>query len=469
MNYVIFFPDELRAEELHCYGNKNIKTPNFDSLAKQGVLFEQCHVQNTVCSPSRCCLITGRYVHNEGHRTLTNLVKPYEKQLFRYLKEAGYEIVIYGKNDMFSQETKKLYTDVFKKNGGINHKISKPVKEFGEKGYFNFLFDKLEGDPKDHQDYYDVKAGIDYLSQKKKGDKPFVLFLPLILPHCPYSAHAPYYSMYGKKDIMPLRPYGTGKPMFHKYIRELRDIDGDDMSDIQAEYMGMTSYTDWLLGEVMKALESSEVADDTMLIASSDHGDYAGDYGLVEKWPSGMEDVLTRVPLIVKAPFAKKGHRVKEQVELFDVMATILDNEKIEPQHTYYAQSFLNQLKGASGDKNRAVFCEGGYNLNESHCYESKFKFFEDHSHLYYPKALQQMKYPESVGRATMIRTLTHKLILRTYGDNELYDLVKDPMEITNCYNKPDYKEIQDSLKNRILEWYISTSDTVPFEPDPRG
>ena len=69
MNYVLFFPDELRAKNLSCYGHPTIRTPSFDRLSLEGVTFESCYVQNPVCSPSRCCLFTGTYVHTLGHRT----------------------------------------------------------------------------------------------------------------------------------------------------------------------------------------------------------------------------------------------------------------------------------------------------------------------------------------------------------------------------------------------------------------
>ncbi|MDR0719585.1 MAG: sulfatase-like hydrolase/transferase, partial [Treponema sp.] len=82
-NYIIFFPDELRAETLSIYGNTKMKTPNFDRLAGQGVRFDQCHVQNPVCSPSRCSLFTGQYIHAAGHRSLWNLLKPHEHNLFK--------------------------------------------------------------------------------------------------------------------------------------------------------------------------------------------------------------------------------------------------------------------------------------------------------------------------------------------------------------------------------------------------
>jgi len=209
-----------------------------------------------------------------------------------------------------------------------------------------------------------------------------------------------------------------------------------------------------------------------MFFASSDHGDFAGEYGLVEKWPSGCEDVLTRVPLLVSGPGCKKGHRAAGQVELFDIMATIMEGAGITAQHTHYARSLMPQLAGVSGDMDRAVFCEGGYNKNEYHCNEGaeleSRSFMKSPGNIYYPKGLQQREHPESVGRATMIRTLKHKLVLRTYGDHELYDLPSDPGELNNLYGEKAYASVQADLERRMLDWYIATADSVPMEEDPR-
>jgi hypothetical protein len=87
---------------------------------------------------------------------------------------------------------------------------------------------------------------------------------------------------------------------------------------------------------------------------------------------------------------------------------------------------------------------------------------------IYYPKGLQQREYPESVGRASMIRTMTHKLVLRTYGDHELYDLNEDPRELDNLYGRKEYMDVQSSLERRLLDWYIAASDSVPMEEDSR-
>ena len=87
------------------------------------------------------------------------------------------------------------------------------------------------------------------------------------------------------------------------------------MEKVQAIYLGMLTYVDSMLGEVLSALDESGLAEDTTGAVSSDHGDFAGDYGLVEKWPSALDDVLTRVPLLIRAPGNRAGHVVREPVE----------------------------------------------------------------------------------------------------------------------------------------------------------
>lgn len=473
MNYVFFFPDEMRAEALGCYGSSFIKTPNFDTLAAQGILFEQCHVQNPVCSPSRCCLFTGRYPHSDGHRSLWNLIKPNEKNLMGYLREAGYDVRIYGKNDVFSPEAAEKFTDEFIPFGDSLKSPVRPVKDYGEQGYYNFLYKPSDGGIEDIADYKIVEKGIEFIRSWKPGDKPFMLFLPMLYPHCPYTAPESFYGMYlDKLDQIDPRPVCEKKPAFHSLIRKYRNLDTADARKIQAVYASMVSYSDMLLGRVMDCLSKTGRDQDTMLIASSDHGDYAGDYGLVEKWPSGAEDVLTRVPLIIRSPGCRAGHRVKEIVEMFDIMPTILETAGIKPQHQFYAKSLVKQLGGATGDPDRLAFCEGGYNPNEFQCSEGADKpsveWMKDPHNIYYPKHLQQKRNPESSGRSVMARSLQYKYIRRCFGDHELYDLQKDPRELNNVYGDPAYSDIQREFELKILDWYLETADAAPFEEDAR-
>jgi arylsulfatase A-like enzyme len=473
MNYVFFNPDELRAESVSCYGHPLVQTPYCDRVAAEGVRFEQCHVQHTVCAPSPCSLMTGWYPHVAGHRTLWNLLRPEEPSLFGYLREAGHNIQWRGKNDLYSPEAFRQNVDHWEHASGEH--CGPFLFTPDQAPYWTFLSAPFPGSLEDTGDMRNVRSGVEFLKQVRPGNPPFFLYLPLSMPHPPYGAPEPFHSMYSPGDLPPLRPAELGgKPDLYGLIRRYRRLDQiseDLFRRVQATYLGMISYVDWMLGELMRCLDDTGLAESTTLIVASDHGDWAGDYGLVEKWPSAMDDTLTRVPLLIRSPGSASGHVVKEPVELFDVMPTVLGLAGISPRHTHFARSLLPQLAGAGGDPERAVFCEGGYDTHEPHCFEGRQNsdaLFRDKNNLYYPKGLQQQEHPESVCRSTMLRTGAQKLVRRTTGENELYDLHSDPRELRNRYNDPAQAATRQTLESRLLDWSIHTSDVVRHE-HPRG
>ena len=325
------------------------------------------------------------------------------------------------------------------------------------------------------QDFVSVKKAIDYI--KSDPDNPFMLYLPTGFPHCPYHAPRGYHDMYNPEDIPELRPVcEDGKPSFYNKIRETRCLDkinDSEFKEINAKYLGMISYVDSIYGELLDALEETGLDQKTAIFMFSDHGDWAGDYGLVEKWPSGLDDTLTRVPLIAKIPDGASGHVVEECVQHFDIMPTVLELAGIEPNHSFFANSLVQQLKGDSGDPNRAVYTEGGYDHpQDDWCFEGResvHKSLLDETNIYYPKIILQKEEPETVCRSTMIRTMSYKLIMRTKQLNELYDLKNDPEELNNVYEDSRYQDIRNELEKRMLEWYIKTSDAPEWYNHPRG
>jgi len=474
VNFVLFCPDEMRAESVSCYGHPLVKMPNYDRLAEEGVRFDQCYVQHPVCSPSRCSLMTGWYPHVSGHRTLWHLLRPHEPSLFRYLREAGYHIEWHGKNDLYAPDYFRIAVDRFDTRPG-GHAGANPYGQ-DEAPYYSFHHEPFPGGLEDTNDMRNVRSGIDFLRSRSGRDGPFLLYLPLSMPHPPYSAPQPYHDMYDPGDLPPLRPAGLeGKPDFHQLIRQYRNLDklpDGLLEKIQAIYLGMNSYVDWMLGQLLDALDETGLADETAVFVFSDHGDWAGDYGLVEKWPSALDDTMVRVPLIVRAPGNSSGHVVREQVELFDIMATIMELAGVEAEHTHFARSLVRQLHGERGDPDRAVFAEGGYDVHEPHCFEGRWAEYDiprTPRHIYWPKGLQQQEHPESVCRAVMIRTLDYKLIYRPAGLHELYDLRNDPRELRNVHSDPRYAGVRSELESRLLEWYVHTSDVVPRDENPRG
>jgi choline-sulfatase len=487
-NFVLFFPDEMRASSVSCYGEQTVNMPNFDRLAAEGTRFDTCIVQNPVCTPSRCSLMTGLYVHNGGHRSLWHNLRPHEPSLFRYLKNAGYDIAWYGKNDLYSQEyLEEIVGDLGHKRGTYPPTSREPAVLGGKNPhppddprYYSFLYGPLPEEAGEPRLDVHIARGLDFLESRTEADKPFMLYLPITQPHPPYQALARFHGMYNPDEVaggVVPPDAASGKPAYVDMIRKSRRLDELDakvFAEIYAVYLGMNSYVDYMLGQVLDVLESTGLAENTTVIVCSDHGDWAGNYGLVEKWSNAMEDDLVRVPLLIKTPGGQAGHVVREPVEMFDIMPTVLELAGIACTHDHFAQSLAGQLRGAPGDPNRAAFCEGGYDArddvaNEWRSQGAHAAQLRNPHTVYYPKVRLQYDHPESIARTAMVRTMAHKLNKRTSGEHELYDLVNDPKELHNQYHNPKYAAVRQELETRLLDWYLNTSDTIPKDYDPRG
>lgn len=478
MNFVFFFPDEMRADSVSCYGHPLVQMPNYDRIAAEGVRFDQCYTQHPVCSPSRCSLMTGWYPHVAGHRTLWQLLHTWEPSLFRDLKAHGYHIEWHGKNDLYAPDYFDEAVDSYSQEPG-GHAGPNPY-DLGDPRYYSFDYEPFPQGLHETSDMRNVQKGIDFMRQRQPDDPPFFLYLPLSMPHPPYAAPEPYHTMYDPNDVPPLRPADLpDKPDYHDLIRQYRRLDELDdafLRKIRAQYLGMNSYCDWMLGQFLQTLEETGLEEDTVLIISADHGDWAGDYGLVEKWPSALDDCILRVPLLIRMPGNQAGHAIDTPVELFDIMATVYELAGIAPDHTHFAQSLAPQLHGAPGDAERAVFAEGGYDPHQPHCFEGRMvgrgashAIFGDPSQIYYPKGLQQQEQPESVCRATMIRWQDFKLIRRSAGVHELYNMAEDPQELHNLYHDAAHGHIRQTLETHMLDWYIHTADVITKQECPRG
>lgn len=462
-NIVIFMPDELRADALGCYGNPVCKTPNFDKLASQGTLFENTHVQFPVCGASRCSILTGWPTSVRGHRSLYYFLRQDEPNLFRYLKQAGYDVFWFGKNDALAAQS--FYDSVtywsetagFRRAGGLPDSI----------GPGNTFLLPPAGDRRKTHDYALVKAAIEVI-ERKEHDKPFCLFIPINNPHPPYSAPNDFQDLYTRAAIDVVSPIRRGKPNYHQGIRDYYGLEGlpeSTFRQVRTVYYGQVSYADWLLGEVMEALDRSGRSADTALMTFSDHGDYAGDYGLVEKWPSGLEDTLTHVPLIIRMPGGVAGHRVRAMNEVYDIMQTCIDLAGTTTNHTHFSRTLIPQLRGAAGDPHRCAFAEGGYNIYEPQCYEPLNTVLS----IYGPKVKLQNQRPETITRCAMVRNHGHKLILRPDGVSELYDLQRDPHETRNLYGESGVARVQAALTQKLLDHYIRTTGIAPMDKDQRA
>jgi len=466
-NLILFMPDELRADALACYGNPVARTPNFDRLAAEGVRFASCHVQFPVCGASRCSLLTGWPAHVRGHRSLYYFLRPEEPNLFRYLRRAGYDVYWFGKNDALAAASFPASVTEWRDRSPPMTPQTLALYASGgtTPGATTMLF-PASGDRRESGDYANVAAAIRLIEQRD-SPRPFCLFLALSQPHPPYRAPDGFHDLHRPDDVPPLVPPDLpGKPPFHAALRQAMALTGVSeavLREVRAVYLGQASFSDWLLGELLEALDRTGLTADTVVFATSDHGDYAGDYGLVEKWPAGLEDCLTHVPLIVRAPEGAQGHVVGELTELYDIMATMLELAGAPAEHTHFARSLCPQLMGAAGDPGRAAYAEGGYNPYEPQAFEPLI------GGLYGPKTRLQNERPETVARCSAIRTATHRLIHRPSGQSELYDCLGDPGLTRNLIDEPACADVRDALRQRLLDWYVNTSGVPASDKDARG
>jgi arylsulfatase A-like enzyme len=318
-----------------------------------------------------------------------------------------------------------------------------------------------------------VDKAIEKIKDSKE-EEPFCLFLGLNLPHPPYQIEEPYFSAIDKNK-MKKRVFSKeglkNKPSILKIIakeQKLQELSEDDWDEIRKCYLGMCMKTDYLFGKVCDALKEKGIYDDTAIFVFSDHGDYTGDYGIVEKTQNTFEDCLVKVPFIIKPP---KGYEVDagisdSLVELVDLYPTLMEMCGIRPAHSHFGKSLVPVIENRNTANKEFVFSEGGRLKGEVHCDESNGKTTHPFNP-YYPRKTAQLD-DTAHTKATMIRTDKYKYIRRIYEMDEFYDLVNDPEECSNQINNPNYCQIINDLKMNMLEWYQTTADIVPFEQDER-
>src|SRR6185437_7476996 len=228
-NIVLFMPDEMRADSLACYGNAVTRTPNFDRLASEGTRFSNCHVQFPVCGASRCSMLTGWPTSVRGHRSLYYFLRPEEPNLFRYLKQSGYDVFWFGKNDALAAQT--FYDSVTLWSNGASRPNPGGDSTRSLTPNITSMLHGKGGDRRDTSDYGVVQSAIEII-QRKETDRPFCLFLPMQGAHPPYTAPADFYSMYSPASVEKLIPPDLPKkPDYQKEMRRRYHL--DRMSDRQ--------------------------------------------------------------------------------------------------------------------------------------------------------------------------------------------------------------------------------------------
>ena len=422
-----------------------------------------------MCGPSRVSIMTGWYPHVHGHRTLDNLIEPWEPNMLALLKQAGYHVAIAGnRGDVFAPGVTEASSDFcgyLVKPTDMASRYTSPYPEdrrLHRAMYFGSGGDDVVLD----MDEAAIRTAEQWLAEGAPSDQPWVLWIPLIFPHPPFVVEEPWFSMHDRSDMpAPIAAAdGVGKAGFMAEYRDIYgwgDLTADDFAEIAATYHGMTSRVDDQLRRVLEAVDGIGATDDTVVAFFTDHGEYLGDYGLVEKWPSGLDPSLVRNPLILAGGPIPEGLDVSSPVELVDLLPTLLDLAEHEASHTHFGRSLVPVMEDPTVPHREFACSQGGFRPTD-------VNLLERPAWIYEPKGRLQHERPDLVGTATAIRTPGHTYVHRRHEADELYDRVADPDEIVNRIDDPALADVQADLRSRLLDWFADTSDVIPWESNPR-
>jgi arylsulfatase len=453
--------DQQRYDTIEGLNNAHIRTPNLRKLMDQSVTFTNAYVQNTVCSPSRASFLSGRYPHTTGLRANGQRIRENERLVTRILADSGYECGLSGKlhlspcgggrsedriddgyhvmwwsHDLSDQWPGKNMWRVWLEQQGVKW----PAPPRGAEAW------GVPIDPKYTQTAWCSDMAIQFMRQQRDF-RPWLMSVNIFQPHHPFWPTKDYLDRYDPGKL-PSPAYRQGeldsKPKYqtvdHHAAYAGTGISFEKTDDaihrqVTAAYYAMIEQVDTEVGRMMKTLEQTGQADNTIVIYMSDHGEMLGDHGIYLKGPH-FYDCAIRVPLIVRWPGQyKAGLRSDALVEMVDLAPTLLEATGIPIAPGMQGRPLTRLLKGEATEHRDSIYSE-----------------HFDSSFLYSPPPM-----------VACTRTKTHKLNYY-YGldAGELYDLRQDPGEFDNLWSNPNARGVRDEMTMKLLARMVETVDPLP-------
>lgn len=484
MNVVYIMTDDHSYQTISAYGGilaKLAPTPNLDRLAEKGMLFERAFVENSLSAPSRACLMTGLYSHQNGQRQLFGQIDTTKTFFSEILQQHGYQTAVVGKWHLQCEPKGFDYYQVL----------------YGQGEYYNPEFKNKETKGKFvRREGYATQLVTDYaidFLEHRNSDTPFCLLVHHKAPHRNWMPEPKYLNLYEDvefpypdtfdddydtrcrpaheqemqidkdmtvvydlklnqlKDTAPYREEWNVKGMQWSidrmkpeerllweaaYEKRFVDFKSQQLTEkdlkkwkyqaYMKDYLRCIKSIDDEVGRLVEYLENHNLMENTVIVYTSDQGFYMGEHGWFDK--RFMYEESLRTPLIIYYPGMKKGQKCSSLVQNIDYAPTILDIAGVDRPDYMSGKSLIPLLKGNMAEKWR-----------------------QDIYYHYYDYPAQH-----KVRRHDGVRDERYKLVHfydvknKSYGCNELYDLLKDPHELNNIYDASEYKEIQKRLQGRL-------------------
>ena len=499
MNILFIMYDQLRFDYLGCAGHPHLETPNFDRVARMGVRFTNAYCQSPICGASRMSFYTGRYVSSHGAQFNGYPLRVGEQTLGDHLRKAGMGCWLIGKTHMkvdaegmarlglerdsvIGARQAECGFDAWVRDDGLWAEGPDGFYDEKRSPYNEYL--KSRGYPGDNPWAQYANAGVDAEGQIASGwmlsntdqpanireedsetpwltrqalafmeetEGPWCAHVSYIKPHWPYIVPAPYHAMYGPNHV----PAATRSEDERRDTHPVFDafLSGKVAEAFQREevrqkvipaYMGLIKQCDDQLGLILDRLEESGAIKDTMIVLTSDHGDYLGDHWMGEK--DFFHDPSVKIPMIVYDPRpeadATRGTECAQLVEAIDLAATFIEAAGAEvPGHVVEGRSLMPWLRGECPDWREVVISEYDYSLRP---------FGET------------LVGSSADARLFMVFDGRWKLIHAEGGMRPmLFDLETDPDELNDLARQPGHEDQIARLRGHLAKWGLRMSQRV--------
>ncbi len=416
-NFVFFIADDISQDDFGCYGHPTVKTPHTDALAANGMRFDNAYLTTSSCSPSRCSIITGRYPHNTGAPELHVKLPETQVRFPELLKTAGYYTALSGKNHMFGKTDRAF------------DRMSRGVGPGLEEDWIEFV-------------------------KERPKDKPFFFWFAAADGHRGWQINekAPIY----KNETVVIPPYLVDTK-----------ITRDDL----ASYYHEVSRFDYYIGLIKAELERQGVLENTVIIVASDNG------RPFPRCKSRLYDSGIKTPWVIHYPqMIKRSSVTKSLISVIDLSATCLDLAGIEKPKCIQGQSFVPILKNPTSEVRQMVFSEHNWHVYKNHERMVRFGDFvyiknnyPDHANLcyesdtHYPSGNELWK-AHAEGKTTPQQ---QQVFANPCPAEELFHVSRDPHQLTNLVNKPEYTKALTQARNLLAKWTKETGDSIPDHPTP--
>ena len=324
------------------------------------------------------------------------------------------------------------------------------MHEFGKRGQQTVEGRASKVSFEDGQEGWSVRQAMEFMGNCAKENKPFIMHVSLPKPHQCYTPAKEFWDLYDESKLT--LPPNADYDMKHKApnlrkaadhwrrgnwtLFEPKTFEAGRLRKLHG-YLGNVSHVDHAVGELLDWLRGNNLDEDTIVLYTSDHGDYACEHGIMEKAPGICSDAITRVPFIWRwAGHLRAGHTAEEIVELVDIANTLCTLAGIDPMETADGKDISHLLQGEDGRVHRIGVTEFPWSRSVR---RGKYRY------VYYPPDMFPEEYPEGFG--------------------ELYNLEDDPWEMENLYFESGFQEVVREMEQEFIRWLIITTRPTTVHP----